>query len=606
MNSPRLPNEKLLNPRKSTEESPERLHLDTLSDDNKGNGIEYKRYTCQLKKDMKNFAMKTPKSSLQVLKGVLPKDKPWNCKDIRKNDRKLKVSFSKEVDIGDYLETFDKNSKENKPVKIEPNHFAEYIQKADRRFKVESLNKHIDLINKGLQKSKNVLIYQRKKFIDNMKSAKREKSNLPKDINRLFKEEKLQTIASKELKDSLVSQPAMKRQSGRRLSLLKASFKAQSAPIDEIVDDLQSIKMPKGMHRYRKSNEIPLNILKLDSTLAKDDSYRTAVVPVHKEHEFCNVFKIISFFDHDIDLNKQRLAIREKLKLMKLKVAAPHVEKYSDEKAFLGDYQVLESLGQGSYAKVKLIKHKATEQLFALKIYQRSSLVDEMRRHNLDQEIALLASMNHTGIVSFYKAVQAKNHIYIIMEFVSKVSLHDFIESQGGRLPEQTVKRLFTQLVEAVEYFHSRSIVHRDLKLQNILLQNHSSIKIIDFGFACEDRKLKVFCGTPSYMAPEIVNKVPYKGKAADIWALGVILYKMLTGSFPFKGSTESELYSKISKVRYNALQVNSKLGGDLLNGIFAMDPAKRLNAKDILNHKWLCDGKSTEMSGDYESSKNI
>lgn len=610
MKSPRLPNEQLKCSQKITEENEEKLQIETISEDDTGNLSDNTRYTSRLKKDLKNFVLNTPKASLHANK-TNQKDKFSNCKGLRQDPRKLKVSFNRDKEAennekGEYLDTFDKNAKENKPVKPDTNHFAEYIQKAEKKFKVESLNKHIDMINKGLQKSKNVLTYQRKKFIDNMKSAKREKSKLPNDINRILKDERIATIMSKELLDSQLKTTVSKEPSRTRISLLKASFKGQSEQIDPVAEEIEKIKAPKGLHRYRRSNEIPTNILKLDMTLPKDDSYKAPYVPVHKEHEFCNVFKIINFLDQDTDLNKQRLAIREKMKLMKLKASIPPIERYSDEKAFLGDYEVLESLGEGSYAKVKLIKDKKTEELYALKIYKRCYLTDELRRQNLNQEISLLASLEHPGVVSFIKAVEAKNHIYIIMEFVSKVSLHDFIEAQGGRLSEAVTKRVFYQLVKAVEYLHGKSIVHRDLKLQNILLQNIDKVKVIDFGFACEDQKLRVFCGTPSYMAPEIVKKIPYKGKAADIWALGVILYKMLTGMFPFKASTESELYSKISKIKYNALSVDSKLGADLLRNIFMTDPSKRLKARDILKHKWFYEEKSTEMSLGCDTSKNI
>lgn len=609
MKSPRLSNEQLNNSHRNKKQNPRLVHLDTLSEEKDGPTSDNNRYSSKMKKDLNNFVMNTPKGNLQVLKGVLRKDKFLRYKNIDPENKKIKVSFNKDnqnLESIEYTDTFDKTVKENKPIKKDSNHFADYIQKAENKFKMESFNKHINLINKGLQKSKNVLIYQRKKFIDNIKSSKREKSNLPNDIHRFLKEEKINTMADNELRDSQNNLPEKKGPSNKRLTMLKASFKAQEDSIDTASVDIERIKAPKGFHRYRKSNEIPVNIMKIDHDIPKDDSYKTPPAPMYKEHEFCNVFKIINFLDQDIGLNKQRLAIREKMKLMRLKAAEPHIEKYNDEKAFLGNYEILEELGEGSYAKVKLIKDKKTEDLFALKVYRRSQLTDELRKQNLSLEISLLASLKHPGIVSFIKAVEAKNHIYIIMEFVSKVSLYDFIDAQGGRLSEYIAKRIFYQLVQAVNYLHSKSIVHRDLKIQNILLQSINSVKLIDFGFACEDQKLKIFCGTPSYMAPEIVERQPYKGKPADIWALGVILYKMLTGLFPFKASSENELYKKISKLQYNTSIINNKLGADLLKEIFVIDPAKRLTATDILNHKWFFDEKSTEISELCDISKNI
>ena len=110
-------------------------------------------------------------------------------------------------------------------------------------------------------------------------------------------------------------------------------------------------------------------------------------------------------------------------------------------------------------------------------------------------------------------------------------------------------RRMFRQIAEAMEYLHSLNICHRDIKLDNILIENRTNnIKIIDFGFSviCGNQKLKIFCGTPSYMSPEIVQKRDYEGKPVDMWALGVLLFAMLTGTFPFRGISESDLYYKI------------------------------------------------------------
>ena len=112
---------------------------------------------------------------------------------------------------------------------------------------------------------------------------------------------------------------------------------------------------------------------------------------------------------------------------------------------------------------------------------------------------------------------------------------------QGRRLDERESKRIFSQLVKGVCYCHTKNIVHRDIKLENILLDEKLNVKLIDFGFSIikmPSKKLNIFCGTPSYMAPEIVSKSQYSGPEADIWALGIVLFLMLCGYFPFKGKT--------------------------------------------------------------------
>ena len=128
------------------------------------------------------------------------------------------------------------------------------------------------------------------------------------------------------------------------------------------------------------------------------------------------------------------------------------------------------------------------------------------------------------------------------MEYVGMTSLHSYVKNKSNRkLDEFEVKRFFKELVEGISYCHAKNIVHRDIKMENILIDDSKKVKIIDFGFSIvtePDKKLNIFCGTPSYMAPEIVSKINYKGTPADIWALGILLFALLTGNFPFRGST--------------------------------------------------------------------
>lgn len=150
-------------------------------------------------------------------------------------------------------------------------------------------------------------------------------------------------------------------------------------------------------------------------------------------------------------------------------------------------------------------------------------------------------------------------------------------------------------MVEGIRYCHNRCITHRDIKLENLLLDDMNNIKIIDFGFSTcipNEKRVKIFCGTPSYMGPEIVNKTEYCGPPADIWALGVLLFTMLCGSFPYKGSTDQELYTRISnadfKIPTEILSRLSKEAIDLISLLFSIQAEQRPSAKELLNHVWL------------------
>lgn len=151
--------------------------------------------------------------------------------------------------------------------------------------------------------------------------------------------------------------------------------------------------------------------------------------------------------------------------------------------------------------------------------------------------------------------------------------------------------------MEGIRYCHNRSITHRDIKLENLLLDDDKNMKIIDFGFSTcipNEKRVKIFCGTPSYMAPEIVNKTEYCGPPADVWALGVLLFTMLCGCFPYRGSTDAELYAKISNAEYKIPNdVYTSLSTDaieLLASLFSINADKRPTSKEVLSHPWLID----------------
>ena len=130
----------------------------------------------------------------------------------------------------------------------------------------------------------------------------------------------------------------------------------------------------------------------------------------------------------------------------------------------------------------------------------------------------------------------------MVMEFIGAKTLYAYLKSQPRRrIREEDARHVFRQIVEGVAYCHSKNVVHRDIKLENVMVDAGNNVKIIDFGFsitAAKGKKLSIFCGTPSYMAPEMVRKVDYCGQKVDVWALGILLYTMLCGRFPFKGET--------------------------------------------------------------------
>lgn len=148
--------------------------------------------------------------------------------------------------------------------------------------------------------------------------------------------------------------------------------------------------------------------------------------------------------------------------------------------------------------------------------------------------------INHPNIVKLYDVVETDSQVVLVMEYINGGSTHGYLKSKPNRrMEEPTAKRIFAQLFSALEYLHSKCIAHRDIKLENVMLDGDRNVKLIDFGFSTQipnTQKVKLFCGTPSYMAPEIVLKSDYCGPPADVYASGVLLFTFFCGCFPFKG----------------------------------------------------------------------
>jgi serine/threonine protein kinase len=172
------------------------------------------------------------------------------------------------------------------------------------------------------------------------------------------------------------------------------------------------------------------------------------------------------------------------------------------------------------------------------------------------------------------------------MELVDGVSLLSYLKSKTNRrLEENECRQIFSQIVSAVSHCHSKNICHRDIKLENIIVDEWHNIKLIDFGFGTvtvENKLQNFFCGTPSYMPPEIVQKKDYEGLPADIWSLGILLYTLLCGMFPFRASNEKELYAKITKGVYIFQEHMSQTACHLVERLLNLNPSERPHAGDV------------------------
>ena len=185
------------------------------------------------------------------------------------------------------------------------------------------------------------------------------------------------------------------------------------------------------------------------------------------------------------------------------------------------------------------------------------------------------------------------------MEYVNGISLREFYQKfKEKKISEEICKKIFYDICDGMAYLHMNHMAHRDIKLENILITDKNDIKIIDFGFgmfAPDDSLQNFFCGTPNYMPPEIVVKQSYKGDRADLWSLGILLYKMLVGEFPFKGETEKDLYKTIQKGKFKIPQFISEDAKKILISLIQLKPEKRMNCKGVLENGWFKEIKERE-----------
>ncbi|XP_017562244.1 NUAK family SNF1-like kinase 1 [Pygocentrus nattereri] len=252
-------------------------------------------------------------------------------------------------------------------------------------------------------------------------------------------------------------------------------------------------------------------------------------------------------------------------------------------------YELLETLGRGTYGKVKKAIERHSGREVAIKSIRKEKIKDEQDMVHIRREIEIMSSLRHPHIISIYEVFENKDKIVIVMEYASKGELYDYI-SERRRLTERETRHFFRQIVSAVHYCHKNGVVHRDLKLENVLLDENCNIKIADFGLSNlyhKDKLLQTFCGSPLYASPEIVNGRPYRGPEVDSWALGVLLYTLVYGTMPFDGGDHKNLIRQISNGEYREPTQSSDARG-LIRWMLMVNPDRRATVEDIANHWWV------------------
>lgn len=263
----------------------------------------------------------------------------------------------------------------------------------------------------------------------------------------------------------------------------------------------------------------------------------------------------------------------------------------------LSFYKFGRLIGRGAFGKVNLGLHILTGRFVAIKSFNKTKLESVSAINKIYHEVNLMKNLRHNSIVKILETIETDKYILIVMENVSGGDLLSFVKKRS-QLSEKTAKMIFRQLMLALKYIHSRNIIHRDIKLDNILIDLNNNIKLCDFGVGKQIHKGELLndqCGTPAYIAPEIVRNEGYEGPPVDLWSSGVVLYAMLSGTFPFKATNIKELNRIIQQGHCRTIDKISPEAKSLLSGLLESDPKKRFTIEKVLNHPWLNSGYISE-----------
>ena len=256
----------------------------------------------------------------------------------------------------------------------------------------------------------------------------------------------------------------------------------------------------------------------------------------------------------------------------------------------IGNYKLGEEIGSGAFGKVILGIHITTGEKVAIKILDKIILSQTPEDYELvRQELNILKIVKHKYIVQLYEILETPQHIFIIMEYCEGQDIMDYILTRS-RLSEDESLKYFQQLINALYYLHSQNITHRDIKIDNLLLDKNLDLKLIDFGLSTkyrDDRLLNQPCGTVVYAAPEVLDCREYHGMLADVWSSGIVLFGMLSGFLPF-GDPDDEVNKRlVLKGKIEIPKFFSREVTDLLKHMLDINPLTRYTLEEIMTHPW-------------------
>ena len=446
----------------------------------------------------------------------------------------------------------------------------------DNKKKDKEKEKDKDKENKIDKKSVNKNKVENNNMNLSQENKKREKSEIDNKIDDIIINKNIKEIKKENKDDKIIK---VKSDQEKNITEKKDSIKNEK--------DKKKIEYDKDLSSSENTNDSLLDYLNMNI------DYNPNLNNLQKNIKNTEISESSESLISTIRENEKYISYNRDMEIISsyIKNYYKKYKKYPSTKMKFYKYGRL--LGKGAFGKVNLCLHTLTGRLVAIKSINKEKIKTERQRQKIKQETAIMETLSKSkNIVKIFETYETKKHICIVMEYICAGDLLTYIKKRS-KLTEPVAKFIFKQIILGIKHIHDNGIIHRDIKLDNILLDLDNNIKICDFGVS---RKINIGeilfeqCGTPAYIAPEILINKGYEGFGVDIWSAGVVLYAMLSGTVPFKGNNLKELHDLIINGKYKEVKGISNEAEDLLRKILEVDPNLRIKTEEILNHPWLID----------------